>query len=293
MQPAQSTLVAILAPNDVRHRASAVSRVAANFGLGVGAAIGGVVAGFGLRGFQALFFANAATYLVYVLVLAIVVREKVTPRRFSRGYRTVLGDRVFVGLVLTNVAMIAVGWGVFSWVVPTYAAGTLSIDTGLVGLLLLANAATVVIAQVPVARIAEGRRRAHALALGCACWIVAYALVATAHVAGGYPALMLAAVIIAVGECFHSVALVPLVAQLAPTELRGRYMAAVGLSFLLGLGAGSTVGIPALGRSPALAFWGAAGVAAAAMLSVLALERRLPDEARRTPRVSLPARLAP
>jgi hypothetical protein len=70
-------------------------------------------------------------------------------------------------------------------------------------------------------------------------------------------------------------------------------MAAVGLSFLLGLGAGSTVGIPALGRSPALAFWGAAGVAAAAMLSVLALERRLPDEARRTPRVSLPARLAP
>ena len=111
LQPAQSTLIAVLAPSDALHRASAVSRVAVNFGLGLGAAIGGLIANFGLPGFQALFFANAVTYLIYVTILSLVVREPVVRRaRLGGGYRAVLRDRTFVQLALTNVAMIAVGW---------------------------------------------------------------------------------------------------------------------------------------------------------------------------------------
>src|SRR5215475_3010506 len=67
--PSQSTLLAALAPPELRHRASAVSRVAANLGFGIGGAIGGLVAAYGLHGFVALFLLNAATYLAYVAVL--------------------------------------------------------------------------------------------------------------------------------------------------------------------------------------------------------------------------------
>ncbi len=101
-----------------------------------------------------------------------------------------------------------------------------------IGLLLLANAATVVVAQVPVARLAEGRRRVVLIALAGACFAAAFVLVVTV---GAYPALVLAAVVIALGECLHSAALMPLVADLAPAALRGRYMAAIGLSFWAGL----------------------------------------------------------
>src|SRR5262249_15997544 len=43
--PAQSTLIAGLAAPELRHRATAVSRVCTNAGFGVGGALGGLVAG--------------------------------------------------------------------------------------------------------------------------------------------------------------------------------------------------------------------------------------------------------
>ena len=68
--PSQSALLASLASRDLRHRATAVSRVAANLGFGLGGALGGLVAAYGLNGFVVLFLANAVTYVVYVVILA-------------------------------------------------------------------------------------------------------------------------------------------------------------------------------------------------------------------------------
>src|SRR6266702_3587922 len=75
LNPAQSTLLATLAPPDGRHRATAVSRVAGNAGIGIGGALGGLVAASGLTGFVVLFLANAVTYLGYVCVLTAIVRD--------------------------------------------------------------------------------------------------------------------------------------------------------------------------------------------------------------------------
>ena len=83
--------------------------------------------------------------------------------------------------------MIAVGWGVFTWLLPPYARNELGISTPLIGLLLLANAATVVVAQVPIARLAEGRRRVVMMALAAAIFTGACLLVIAA--AGASPAL--------------------------------------------------------------------------------------------------------
>ena len=38
----------------------------------------------------------------------------------------------------------------------------------------------------------------------------------------GYAVLVIATIIVALGECFHTAALMPLVADLAPEHLRGR-----------------------------------------------------------------------
>lgn len=74
-------------------------------------------------------------------------------------------DRAFVHLAVTDVAMIAIGWGVFTWLLPPFARNEIGLSTQLIGLLLGVNALTVVVAQVPVARFAEGRRRALTMAL--------------------------------------------------------------------------------------------------------------------------------
>lgn len=287
LNPSQSALLASLSRPEIRHRSTAVSRVAANLGLGLGAALGGLVAARGLHGFVTLFVANAASYLLYVAILVLAVREDARPAPLPGGYRLVLRDDAFVRLALTNVAVIAVGWGVFTWIVPPYAREQVGVGAELIGLLLLANALTVVLAQIPAARLAEGRRRASIMAAGALVFVPACLLV----LAAGYlelgvaeATLLVAVVLVGVGECLHTTALMPLVADLAPPAVRGRYMAATGLSWWLGLALAPTLGTQLLSVSPPATMLVAAAVALGAALSVLALERHVPDGARLTPR---------
>jgi MFS family permease len=287
LNPSQSTLLAVLSPPDLRHRVTAVSRVASNAGIGLGSALGGLIAGYGLNGFVLLFLANALTYLIYVFVLVAVVHDDIRPEPIVGGYWLVLRDRAFMHLAFTNVAIIAVGWGVFTWLLPPYAEDQIGISTRLIGLLLLANAVTVVVAQVPVARFAEGRRRVVMMALAASIFVFACLLVAAAgistRVSVAYPALVAAAIAVGVGECFHTTVLMPLVADLAPANLRGRYMASIGLSWWVGLALAPTLGTQVLSLSPMAVFLASAAVATAAAVSALTLERRLPEASRLTP----------
>jgi MFS family permease len=152
-------------------------------------------------------------------------------------------------------------------------------------LLLLANALTVVIAQVPVARFAEGRRRVVMMALAALIFVFACLLVVAAGIRTdiAYLALVAAAMAVGVGECFHTTVLMPLVADLAPTSLRGRYMAAMGLSWWVGLALAPTLGAQVLSLWPPAAFLIAAAVATVAAVSALTLEQRLPAASRLTP----------
>jgi MFS family permease len=286
LSPSQTTLLTTLAAPDLRHRVTAVSRVAGNAGIGIGGALGGLVAAHGLAGFVVLFLVNAVTYLVYVAVLAVVVRENPRREPIRGGYRLVLRDRAFVHLAVTDVAMIAIGWGVFTWLLPPFAQNDLGLSTTRIGLLLTVNALAVVVAQVPVARLAEGRRRALLMALAGALFCGACLLVEAAEAsrATAYAILVTAVIAVGLGECLHTTALTPLVADLAPAHLRGRYMAVIGLCFWIGLAAAPTGGTALLSVSPTVAFGVAAAVALAAAVSMLRLERRLPEATRLTPR---------
>jgi MFS family permease len=285
--PSQSTLLASLVASNLRHRSTAVSRVAANLGAGLGGALGGFVAAYGVNGFVVLFLANAITYLLYVVILVVVVREAARPDPMPRGYRAIVRDRAFMRLALTNVAMIAVGWGIFTWIVPAYAQQEIGASPRLIGFLLLANALTVVLAQIPSAKLAEGRRRAVTIAAGGVLFAGACLLVVGADFVSlglAYGALLGAVVVVGIGECLHTTALMPLVADLAPETLRGRYMATIGLSWWLGLAVAPTVGAQLLSASPPAALLASAGVALAAAVSALSLERELPAAIRLTPR---------
>lgn len=286
LNPSQSTLLATLASPDRRHRATAVSRAAGNAGIGVGGALGGLIAQQGLTGFVVLFLANAITYVCYVAVLAAIVREPPRPQKAPGGYRTVIKDRAFVRLACINVAIIAVGWGAFSYLLPPYAKSQIGISTPLIGLLLLTSAATVVVAQVPIARLAEGRRRAALITLAGLTFAAACLLVIAAHAFArtAYPALLTASIAVGIGECAHTTALMPLAADLAPPGLRGRYMATMGFSWWIGLTIALTLGAQLLALSPAAVFPAAAVIATTAALSALRLERKLPARATLTPK---------
>jgi MFS family permease len=124
------------------------------------------------------------------------------------------------------------------------------------------------------------------MAAGCAIFAAAYLLVLAARDLGGadYAALVVGAIAIGVGECCHTAALMPLVADLAPASLRGRYMATMSLSWWTGLALAPILGTQLLALSTALTFGTSAIAAGAAGVSLLALEKRLPETSRLTPR---------
>jgi hypothetical protein len=93
-----------------------------------------------------------------------------------------------------------------------------------------------------------------------------------------------AAVVFALGECLHATSFMPLVADLAPLALRGRYMATAGLSWWVGLELAPTLGGQLLVVSPALALIGAAAVAATTIWLLRASEAALPVGVRAIPR---------
>jgi MFS family permease len=85
------------------------------------------------------------------------------------------------------------------------------------------------------------------------------------------------AIVIAIGECAQFVVLGPLVAELAPPHLLGRYMSLYGLSFTLGVALGPAVGGALLATSPDAIWWGGALALALTGAGFLALGHRIPD----------------
>ena len=172
------------------------------------------------------------------------------------------------------------------------------VSTHAIGVLFLLNSLTIVVLQLPVARLVEGHRRMRALALMAAffgCWWL-LVLVAGVRLTGGQAVLLfgVAIGILAVGECLYDSVQGPLVAELAPEGATGRYLAVSGFSWQLGFILAPAAGGALLGAEPLALPVVAASICAIGAAGALALEGTLPERARRTPRLperELPERL--
>lgn len=273
--PSASVLMSALTTREERVAAFTVARVSINLGIGAGGVVAGfIVASGSLRSFQTLYLLNALTFLGYLAFLAFVpnARPVVAEHRehgTKRGYRAVAADRAFISIMTANLVFVMVGYTLFGYIMPPFAHHHAHLGSQAIGLVFAVNTVFIIIVQIPIAGAARGRSRV-ALAGGMAlAWAVA--CIATLG-AGALPSPTSAAIVFAVGgivfgigECLHAVVIGPLVSELAPPHLTGRYMAIMGLTFSLGLGLGPAAGATLLGASPHLPWL----VGAAAMLLAL------------------------
>ncbi len=289
MWPSQSTLILATTPTERRHAAFAVNRMAVNLGIGTGAVVGGLVAKTGDPStFTILFLANAATFVLFALsAFAIAAPRPSTRRALSGSYRQVARDRSFATLIVLNALFVAAGYAQLEAGLPLFVKDRIGLSEAAIGTLFLANVLAVVIAQLPVSRLLEGRRRMRALALMGVLWAGAWAVVALAgEWTTAFTAtlvLCLAAVIFAVGECLHGPVTAAVAADLAPEHLRGRYMALSTGSFAIGFALGPAAAGLLLGLSTSALFPIAALVCLGGAGGALLLERRLPEAVRLTP----------
>jgi MFS family permease len=287
--PSQSSLIAGLTPPHQRHQAFAMQRVMMNLGIGLGGLAGGLVATTSDPStFTILFLADAATFVLYSIFL-LAVPQPEHPRRQQEaprgGYREVLRNRVFLGVIGLNFVFIAAGMAQLE-TLPVYAKNQAGVTERGIGVLFFLNTLVVVLAQLPMARILEGHRRMRTLAALGVVWAAALLLVPFAGMSGGTTAWLLLAgtfCVIAVGECLHGTVQAPLVTDLADHTLIGRYMAASAFSWGVGFAVGPAIGGVVLAHSPNALWPAAAAVCVAAGATALILERAIPSYARTTP----------
>jgi MFS family permease len=293
--PAQSSLLAGLTQPEQRPAAWAMQRVTMNLGFGLGGVVGGVIASTSHPAtFKALFVVDAATFLAYMFVLlARVPYVAPVPREESPGtYADVLRHRTFMGVIGLNALFITAGFAQLE-LLPAFMKNEAGVSETGVGIVFFVNTVVIVLAQLPVTRLASGRRRMRLLASLGAVWGLAWALTpVVGALAAGVTATVffaLTQVVFAVGECLHGAVQGPLVVDLASPGLIGRYMAMSAFSWQLGFTIGPAVGGFLLGLWPPGLFLAAAAGCTLAGLVALGLERSLPVEARRSPARPEPA----
>ncbi len=289
--PSQSTLMSRLTPPARRHAAFAQQRVTMNLGIGLGGLVAGQIARVADPStFTVLFVLDALTFLVYAVALAFVHDPGAEPahdHEAPASYAAVLRHKTFVGLWTLNFVFVAAGYSLLN-LMPQFAVQESGVSERAIGTIFFVNTAVIVIAQLPLSRWIEGKRRMRALALMPALWAVSWLIVEVAgwrlETAAAAAAIAVAAALFGIGECFHGPAHQALVADIGPAHLRGRYFAVHSLSWGLGGTAGPAVGGFILGAAP-FALWPlAAAVNGAAALGALTLERLVPAHLRRIPR---------
>lgn len=290
--PAHASMVAGLTERHTRHNAYAMQRVLNNLGIGVGGVVGGLIATTTHPGsYVLLFVVDALTFGAYLLALAFVPTPPRVPRLVDErapSYRSVLRHRTFIAYIVLNASLVGIGFSLLGDIFPAFAKNTAHVSERGIGLCFLANTLVIVVAQLPVAKWLEGRRRMAAYTVEGSVWAAAWLVV---FVGGlrltGSPATVVFAAALMVfgfGECFHGTVQNALIADLAQPRLLGRYLALNGFAYQLGGAAGRAAGGFALAAAPHGIWLLAAGLALVAGGAALALERFIPPALRRTPR---------
>ena len=289
--PSHAALVAALSERESRHNAYAMQRVLNNLGIGVGGVVGGLIATTAHPGtYELLFWIDAITFGSYLVALWFVpspVRSPATAERSAGGYGLVLRHKTFIAYIVFNASLVALGFSLLGDIFPAFAKNVAHVDERGIGLCFLANTLVIVIAQMPVAKWLEGRRRMAAYAIEGVVWACAWLIV----FAGGWlltgsaatVVFALALTVFGVGECFHGTVQNALIADLARPGLLGRYLALNGFGFQLGGAAGRAAGGFALASFPHGLWAIAAAMSFGVGCSALLLERVLPERIRRTP----------
>jgi MFS family permease len=288
--PSQSTLLSRLTPTARRHAAFAQQRVTMNLGIGLGGLVAGGIAIVGNpTTFTVLFVLDALTFLAYVGVLAFVPDPGVPEEEIGdapASYGAVLRHKTFLGLWTLNFMFVAAGYSLFN-LLPAFARDQAGLSERQIGAFFFVNTLAIVLAQLPISRWIEGRRRMRALALMPMLWALAWLLVD----AGGYwfsagtafLIIAFAGILFGVGECFHGPAHQALVSDIGSPHLRGRYFAVHSLSWGLAGFVGPAVGGFILAAAP-FALWPLASlVCVIAAAGVLRIERYIPAHLQRVP----------
>jgi MFS family permease len=272
-------MMADLITAERRADAYSLLRTGNNLGVALGPVIGGIIA---TISYATAFYFAAGGLLIYSLLVTFLAVETLPARppdeapgaavkeRFG-GYGRVLGDRQFISFIGTY-TLVQICAAMIWVLLAVYAKENYAVSESLYGFIPMTNALMVVFFQYSVTQATKRRKPLSVLAVGALLYSLALGSVALGR---GFWGFWLSMVILTVGELIQSPTATTLAANLAPAEMRGRYMSLYGLTWGVATGVG-----PVLGGllndhlGPAAIWYGGAAIGLTSCLLFLSLVQR-------------------
>jgi MFS family permease len=236
--PARQAMVADLLPDEQRAQGFGILRVVINLSVTIGPMIGGLLAA---RSYMLLFVSDAVTSLITAGIVYVALQEtrpgaasgeevsQETMGQTFGGYAQVLRDAAFGWFLAASVLMVLV-YMQMNTTLAVYLRDSHGISVQGFGYILSLNAAMVVLFQFPITRWISKYRSLVVMAVGTLLYAVGFAMYGFFST---YILFLSAMVVITIGEMFTAPVGQAIAARLAPEDMRGRYMAVFGFSWVL------------------------------------------------------------
>ena len=263
-RPASHALLADLVPVARRITAYAAMRLAFNAGFAFGPATAGFLS---TIGYFWLFVGDAATSVLFGLVALMALPRSLHAQPDNATWSQALGrlrrDHKLHQLLLANFAIALL----FFQTLSAYGLHVihLGFSPAIYGAIVSMNGALIVLVELPLTALTRKFPTRRVIATGYLLCGLGYSLNAFAHT---IPALVLCMILLTLGEMIAMPMASAYLADLAPAEMRGRYMGIAGLTWSAALILGPALGMKLYTAHPS-AYWmasAALGVFAAAVI---------------------------
>jgi predicted MFS family arabinose efflux permease len=271
-RPAASAMIADLVDAERRPAAYGLQYIAVNLGFAAAASAGGLIAGY--WGYHWLFWIDAGTAAVFGLIVLCALPETLPKRAVEvaaavpiavspvalqaprmngaalAAFGRVFRDGTFMLFVLAALLIAAAYMQAMS-TFPLYLRA-FDINEFGYGRIIAINGILIVVLQVPVLGLTMRNDRAWVLCAAAVVTALGFALTAAA---GTELAFAGTVVVWTLGEIMAAPYIPAVVSDLAPAELRGRYMGVLSMAFSLGGVIGIPLGGQVLDRFGGQALW--------------------------------------
>jgi MFS family permease len=235
--PAWQAIIADILPEQQRTEGFGMMRVVGNMAWIVGPTIGGLMAA---RSYLGLFVLDAICSLITAAIIFRSITEtRPTLEKISGeiestwqtivGYGKVFSDRLFIVFIIASMLMIVVYLQMYS-TLSVFLRDVHGVSTQEYGFLLTSSAITVVICQFWVSRKVKEFPPMLMMALGSGFFVAGFSLFGFVN---AYILFISAIVLITIGEMIVMPVSQALVANFAPSDMRGRYMAIFSMAWTI------------------------------------------------------------
>jgi MFS family permease len=284
--PAQQAMIADLLPESQRAQGFGIMRVTANLAITIGPLLGGLLASISYR---ILFVSDAVTSLITAAIVMIILPEtrprwgtgsrEESVRTTFAGYGRALRDTVLMIFIFGSILMSTMYIQMNS-TLAVFLRDIHGIDERGFGYILSLNAGMVVLFQFPITRRISRYRPLLLMASGCLLYALGFSMYGWV---ARFSAFLFAMVIITIGEMLVAPVAQAFVAEIAPADMRGRYMAMYGFSWTIPTAIGPILaGLIMDNLNPRLVWYAAGLLGLLAALTFSMLHRRISRSVDRT-----------